>query len=111
MAITNVGSASQTTVISTDHSLNVETVFGIYQAYVNLTNLAKGDVIRVFVTTKVLTGDTEEIIFEAIYSNDLGSSSIVCTPPWVSEFSSTLHIQQTVGSARAVPWAVYRLDS
>src|SRR5690349_12769914 len=108
MAISNVGSGTQTTVISTDHSLNTETTFGIYQGYVNLTNLAKGDVIRVFVTTKVLTGDTEEIIFEGIYSNDLASSCIVCTPPHVSEFSTTFHIQQTAGSARNVPWAVYR---
>lgn len=111
MAISNVGSGTQTCTISTDHTLNTETTFGIYQGYVNLTNLAKGDVIRVFVTDKVLTGDTEEILFEGIYSNDLGSSCIICTPPWVSEFSSSLHIQQTAGTGRSVPWAVYRLDS
>lgn len=110
MAISNVGAGTQTCTLDTIHTLNTETVFGIYQGYVNLTNLVKGDVIRVFVTTKVLTGDTEEILFEGIYANDLSASPIVCTPPWVSEFSSSLKIEQTDGTGRAVPWAVYRLD-
>ncbi len=111
MAITNVASGSQTCVISTIHTLSTRTVFGSYQGYVNLTNLAKGDVIRVFVSTKVLTGDTEETLFEATYSNDMLDSCIICTPPWVSEFSTSLKIQQTTGTGRVVPWALYRLDS
>jgi len=111
MAITNVGSGTTTPTIDVVSTLDTNTVFGIYQAYINLTNLVKGDVIRVFVTTKVLTGDTEETLFEAIYANDLIANSIVCTPPFVSEFSSSFKIEQTDGVARAFPWAVYRLDS
>lgn len=111
MAISNVGSGSQSCTLDTIHTLNTETTFGIYQGYVNLTNLAKGDVIRVFVTSKVLTGDTEETLFEGVYANDMLSNCIVATPPWVSEFSSSLKIEQTDGTGRNVPWAVYRLDS
>jgi len=111
MAITKVGSGSQLTVLNTVLTLDTETVFGIYQAYINLTTLVKADVIRVFVTTKVLTGDTEETLFEAVYSNDLLANSIVCTPPWVSEFSTSVKIEQTGGLVHLFPWALYRLDS
>lgn len=109
MAISNVGSGTQTAVIDTVHTLDTETTLGVYQGYVNLTALAKGDVIRVFVTTKVLTGDTEETLFEATYANDMLANCIVCTPPWVSEFSSSLKIEQTDGTGRSIPWAVYQL--
>lgn len=109
MALANVGSGTQTCTIDTIHTLDTETSLGVYQGYVNLTELANGDVIRVFVTTKVLTGDTEETLFEATYANDLGANCIVCTPPWVSEFSTSLKIEQTDGTGRSVGWAVYQL--
>jgi hypothetical protein len=111
MAITNVGAGTQSCTVTTEHSLNTETVFGIYQCYWNLTNSVKSDVFRVFVKTKVLTGDTEEIIFQGVYSNDLSASPIVCSPPFVSEFSCSMHIEQEAGTSRNVPWAMFRLDS
>lgn len=110
MAISNVGSGTQSCTIDTVHTLNTETVFGVYQAYWNLTNLAKGDVIRCVVTAKVLTGDTEETIFEAVYANDLLENCIVCSPPFVSEFSCSMKVEQTDGTGRNVPWAMFRLD-
>ena len=109
MALTITGSGTQTCVIGTDHSVQNSTASGVFQALVNLTNLAKGDVIRVFVTSKVLTGDTEEIILEGIYSNDMGASPIILLPPWPSPFSCTLHLQQTAGTGRSVPWSLIQL--
>lgn len=110
MAISNVGSGTQSATLDTIHSLNNETTFGVYQCYWNLTNLAKGDVVRCFITTKVLTGDSEEIIFEGVYANDMSNSPIVCSPPFVSEFSCTMKLEQTDGTGRSFPYAMYRLD-
>lgn len=109
MALGTVASGTQNTTVDTEHSLANTTVAGIYVAQWNLTNLAKGDVIRVYVTAKVLTGDTEEIVFEGIYANDLLNSPIIQSPPFVSMFSCTMRLLQTAGSSRSIPWALIRV--
>jgi hypothetical protein len=107
---TLVGSGTQTATVGTAHNLVTTSVYGVYQCYWNLTNLQKGDVVRVFVTMKVLSSDTEEIVFEGIYANDLGNSPIVCSPPFVSQHSCSMYLQQTAGTGRSFPWAMHRLD-
>jgi hypothetical protein len=106
-----VGSGTQTATVGTTHDLVSSTQFGIFQCYWNLTNLAKGDVVRVFVTMKVLGSDTEETVFEGIYANDLRDSCIICSPPFVSQHICTMRLRQTAGTGRSFPWAMYRLDS
>jgi hypothetical protein len=109
MALGTVSSGTQTCTIDTEHDVASTTTAGIYVCQYNLTNLAKGDVIRCFVTAKVLTGDVEEIVFEGIYANDLGASPIIQSPPVVSMFSLSMMVEQTDGTGRNVPWALVRI--
>lgn len=109
MALGTVDSGTHTCVIDTPADLESTTVAGIYVAKWNLTNLAKGDVVRLYLTNKVLTGDTEEIEFEGVYANDLGASPIVSSPPIVSMFSLSMMIEQTDGTGRNVPWSLIRI--
>lgn len=95
--------------LDTPTTLETTTVAGIYVAQWNLTNLALGDVIRLYVTTKVLTGDTEEIVFEGVYANSMGASPIIQSPPAVSMFSLSMGAEQTDGTGRNVPWALIRI--
>jgi hypothetical protein len=109
MALGTVDSGTHTCVIDTPADLESTTVAGIYVCQYNLTNLANADVIRLYATVKVLTGDTEEIVFEGIYANALGSSAIVQSPPIVSMFSLSMMIEQTDGTGRDVPWSLVRI--
>ena len=108
---TTVDSGSQLTVISTEHTLETTTTAGVFVAMLNLTTLAAGDVLRLRIKTKVLTGDTEEAIWDVVYANDQGAIPIVHTPPLVSMFSLTFTIQQTAGSVRTLPWALIQVDA
>lgn len=95
--------------LDTPTDLESTTTAGIYVAMYNLTNLALGDVVRCYLTTKVLTGDTEEIVFEGVYANSMGASPIVQSPPVVSMFSLSMMIEQTDGTGRSVPWSLVRI--
>jgi len=109
MALTTVDSGSQTATLDTIHDLETTTTAGVYVAQWNLTNLAKGDIVRLFVKTKVLTGDTAEIVFEGVYANDLLSDAIIMSPAIVSMFSLTMSLEQTDGTGRSFPWALIQV--
>lgn len=95
--------------LDTPTDLVSTTTAGIYVCQWNLTNLANGDIIRLYATAKVLTGDTEEIVFEGVYANSMGGSPIVQSPPIVSMFSLSMMAEQTDGTGRSVPWACVRI--
>ncbi len=109
MALGVVDSNTASLTLDTPVDLESTTDPGIYVAQYNLTNLANGDIIRCYVTTKVLTGDTEEIVFEGVYANSMGASPIVQSPPVVSMHSLSMMIEQTDGTGRSVPWALVRI--
>ena len=107
MAISIVGSGSQAcTADGTVHTLDTETVAGIYVAMWNLEPALKGDIFRCWVETKVLTGDTAATIFEGIYANDLLANCIVQSPPVVSNFQLIMKISQATGTTRTIPWSL-----
>ena len=109
MALGTVDSGTESLTLDTPVDLASTTTAGIYVCQYNLTNLANGDIIRLYATAKVLTGDTEEIVFEGIYANSLGASPIVQSPPIVSMFSLSMMVEQTDGTGRSVPWALIRI--
>jgi hypothetical protein len=109
MALGTVDSGTFTCVLDTPAALEVTTVAGIYVAQWNLELNVKLDITRCYVTTKVLTGDTEKIVFEGVYANDLIDDCIIQSPPVVSMFSLTMSIEQTDGTGRNVPWALIRI--
>ncbi len=88
------------------------TTVGIYVAMWNLTNMVNDDVIQLYIETKVLTGDTAERIYSAIYKHDLGNTPIIHSPPIPSMFSIRMYVQRVSGTASInVPWALIRIDA
>lgn len=106
MAISIVGSATQTCTLDTVHTLDTETTAGVYVATWNLLNMVKGDIVRLWVETKCLTGDTAATVFEGVYANDLLANCIIQSPPIVSNFQLIMKIEQTDGTGRDVPWSL-----
>jgi hypothetical protein len=113
MALTTADSGTATTgsppTGDTALGSGAQTTAGVYVAMWNLTNMAKLDVIRLWVINKVLTGDTAEIVFEGVYANAMGDSPIIQSPPIVSMFSTRMYYSQTAGASFSMPWAFIRI--
>lgn len=110
MAITTSASGTKTGgSLDTVYTLAADSTAGIYVAMWNLELNVKSDITRLFVTTKVLTGDTEATVFEGVYANDLIANCIVQSPPIVSVFAISMKMEQTDGTWRDVPWSLIRI--
>lgn len=104
MALSIVGTGSQACTVTTEHTLDTETAAGIYQAEFNLTTCVNGDAFRIRVYKKTITGDTAEVVYDTMYANDQGANCQIVTPPWISNFSTSISITQTTGTSRTIPW-------
>ena len=52
MAVTSVGSGSQSCTLDTEHTLDTETTAGVYVLVVDMNNLADGDVVILRIKTR-----------------------------------------------------------
>jgi hypothetical protein len=106
----SAANGSQTSTISTVHSLATITTAGVYQLDVNLTNLANGDVLELRGKKKVLSSGAEIDCVLGQYAN-VQSQKGVSSIPIVSLYSLTFTLTQTAGSSRVFEWNAVRLDA
>ena len=108
MAVTSVGAADQTATITTEHTLDTETVAGVYCLVVDCGNMVNGDVLRLRMKTKAATGKTSRIAYEAVYAHVQGQPNKYSPPvPIDTELVCTL--EQTAGTGRVFPWNLLKL--
>lgn len=96
---------SQTAVISTEHSLSIQTSGGVYQALVSLENLTYGDIVEIRVYVKARAAEsTRKQAWHGEYSNPHPFPLVVTIPLAATNWEVTL--KQTAGTGRAFPWSV-----
>jgi hypothetical protein len=108
MAIAELYSGSQTATISTEHTLNSptpNTTDGVFQVFVDVANMAAGDVLELRVKEKCRSADTQR---QVLMSTLGGAQS---DPLWVSPSLILMHgwdvtLKQTAGTGRAFPWSI-----
>lgn len=101
----------QTATISTTHTLfDAGTTVGIFQGFVDLINMVKGDVVEIIVDYQVRSGGTDGIVFQGTYANDMEGSTVVVTPPLSNQYGMRFRLLQSAGTARVFPWRVDKLD-
>ena len=101
----------------TEDTIVTDTDPGVFVLMVDLQNLVNGESVEFRAYTKVLTGDSEELVYEQSYSHKQGNGAgvgspgkgpvLVKSPPIESPFSVTFTVRQINGTARAFKW---RLD-
>lgn len=103
------------TVSTTEHSLttdtsgpDADTTPGLYQAVLDLNNLASGDVYAFRIYEKVLSASTQRMVMEAIFT---GGQS---TPVWASPALVLLHgwdmtLLKVTGTDRSIDWSIRRV--
>ena len=109
MALGAVESGTQSA--TADHALGTgSTVAGVYVCQWNLTAMANGGVIRCYVKSKTLTGDTAEESFSAHFANlDGGGDPIQFSDPIVSMFSVQCGVEEIGANTISVPWSLVRI--
>lgn len=108
MAVTSVGSATQTASLDTEHTLDTETGAGIYVLVVDTSNMANGDIVILRIKTKFASGGTSRLAYSATYANVQGEPNKYSIPiPVDTEIICTL--EQTDGTGRDFPWNLLKM--
>lgn len=98
---------SQTSVVTTEHTLATVTDPGTYQLVVDLAAMVAADVVELRIYGKARSSDTERLLYRGTYGPIPGGQPLVTSVPIISPHHLKATLKQTAGSARAYPWAIY----
>jgi hypothetical protein len=108
MAVTSVGSGSQSATLDTEHTLDTETTAGVYVLVVDMNNLADGDVVILRIKTKAKTGSTSRLAYQSTFSNaQTEVNKYSPAIPVDTEIICTL--EQTDGTGRSFDWNLLKM--
>jgi len=108
MAVTSVGSDTQTAIVDTEHTLDTETDAGVYVLVVDMNNLVDGDVVILRIKTKNQTGSTSRLAYQSTFANSqLEINKYSPAIPVDTEIICTL--EQTDGTSRDFDWNLLKM--
>lgn len=81
-----------------------DTTDGIYQFFINATNLANGDTLEIQVLEKVVSAGTAGLVYEAVLAN-VQDEPIWASPTLILMHGWTIQVKQTTGTARSFEWS------
>ena len=107
MTIASAGTATQTAVVDTEHTLDTETVAGVYVLVVDTVNMVNGDVLELRIKTKYASGGTSRLAYSQTYAH-VQSDPIKYSVPVPVDTEIICTLKQTAGTARDFPWNLLR---
>jgi hypothetical protein len=113
MAVTALGSGSQTTVLTTEHTLQDVAAAGTYTLHLDTNVMVDGDLIEVRIYQMVLTGGTRRVAYYTLYdgaqaTDDLIKISVPISNELTDSGSLRFTLKQTAGTVHAYPWKVLK---
>jgi hypothetical protein len=109
MALAQTNSGTQTATIGTTHTLATPTAGKTYVLFIDLTNLAAGDILDIFIQGKVLSTSTLKSIYSCTLAGPQADPYFMSVPvPAVNGVQ--FQLKQTTGTGRAFDWSVVSLD-
>lgn len=113
MAVTAFAQGTQNATIDTEHFLASPDEAGTYQLYVDMDNMAAGDVVELRVYKMMLTGGTPKgALPQTYYGVQADDDLIKFTVPISTELAETnalrFSLKQTDGTGRAFDWKVLK---
>lgn len=103
----NTSGTLSTTAGGTEDVLATVATAATLQLHLDLSALAAGDTARVRIYSKVLSGGTERVIWEAGIGGDM--DDIWVSPVVINVHHAKFSITQNNGASRSIPWAVYQV--
>lgn len=108
MAVTSVGSASQSATLDTEHTLDTETTAGVYVFVLDTNAMVAGDITIIRIKTKYASGGTSRLAYTATYAN-AQSEPIKYSIPIPVDTEIIVTLEQTDGTGRSYPWNLLTL--
>ena len=102
---TNASEGSQTATVTTEHTLSTETTAGNYVLYVDVSNLALGDILELRVKLKPRSTGTTRELFLGSYAH-VQEQLIVASIPVSVVNEAVFTLLQATGTGRVFDWAV-----
>ena len=114
MAITAENSGTQTTTVTTEHTVEQTNVAGVFVFEVDLNAMADGDVVELRIYKMLLTAGTSRILhYTAYYGAQPTYDKIKTSIPVMNELTDSTALQfsilQSFGSSRSIPWKVLKV--
>ena len=110
MAVTEDAAGSQTATIDTEHTLSTRTAAGMYVLHVDVSAMVLGDELTLRAKTRARTTDTTRVAYVA-ESENIPTELIMISPVIaIAGGECVFTLEQTLGTGRAFPWAVLKLD-
>lgn len=109
MAVTTIDH-NDLTADGTEQTVYATTSAGTWQALIDMTNLAAGDVVEIRQYTKTLAANAYVVEYLRTYRN-AQSEPAVRFPACPSPESFKITLKQTAGTNRVFPWAVVQLGA
>jgi len=103
MAVTSVGTATQTAVITTEHTLDTEVTAGVYVLVVDTVNMVLGDVVELRVKTKAAAGGASGLAYKQTYAH-AQAKPLKYSPPIPVDTEIICTLKQTAGTGRDFLW-------
>jgi hypothetical protein len=96
---------TQTTTVTTEHTLTTQTGNKFYMAYIDLTNMVAGDTVEIRVSLIIKTAGSHILYYLGTYSGPQ-INPLVYVPTLPSDISWKLTLKQTLGTSRTYDWRV-----
>lgn len=88
-----------------DTSLDTITTDGIYQVFLELHNLAAGDVFEFRIYEKVLSSSTQRLVYAATFAGAQGEPVFV-TPSLILLHGWDMSLNKISGTDRSINWSI-----
>ena len=101
-------SGTTTPVVGTPSTLFTDTNNGMFQFFINTSNMALGDLLLVQINSINLSGGSQTLMWEAFYQH-VTVCPLKASPYVWSDQSVQVIINQLAGTARAFDWKLLRI--
>jgi hypothetical protein len=116
MAVSAQATGTQTTTVTTEHTLTDIAVAGTFTLHVDLVNMAAGDTVELRLYQIVLTGGTRRCVYYQSYTDAQGGDDtyprIAISVPISNELTDSgslrATLKQTTGTSRNFDWKVLK---
>lgn len=108
MSVSVFSSGTQSATLNTPHTLATPTSANVYQLLVDCSNMGSGDVVKLAIKLKVLTGGTPAVLHQETLTG-AQSEPIFLSPPVTAPFGAGFTLEQTDGTGRDFDWSVLTL--
>lgn len=100
-------STTEYSLVNNSTTLASSTDVGVYQVFIDTTNMAAGDEYQIFIKEKVVSGGTQKNIYTATLDGAQGSPFV--TPTLVLMLGWDVTMDLVAGTARSISWSIRKV--